>query len=63
MKNQLLILVESGSMKFVLLTKYSVRLIEAEDIEEAIKSEYDDNTGKNKANQIGQINQINNHIN
>lgn len=32
-------------MKFILLTKYSVRLIEAEDIEEAIKSEYDDNTG------------------
>ena len=26
-------------------------------------SNYDDNTGKNKANQIGQINQINNHIN
>ena len=38
-------LAESGSMKFILLTKYSVRLIEAEDIEEAIKSEYDDNTG------------------
>ena len=45
MKNHLLLLVESGNMKFILLTKYGVRLVEAEDIEEAIKSAYDDNTG------------------
>ncbi len=32
-------------MKFILLTKYGVRLVEVEDIEEAIKTAYDNNTG------------------